>query len=450
MNGELTCGPLKKALIFFALPLFLSQLFQTLYNTADTVIIGYTLGSTSLAAVGSVAALFELIVGFCTGFSQGLAIIGAQKFGAGDLKGFRRALALSIVLSILVSMTISILFLFGMESVLRLLQTPPELFDQARKYISVITLGLIITMLYNLAAAFLRAAGDSKTPLVILLISSVINIALDFQFIVQFHMGVAGTAWATLCAQLISLILCVIWVIWKKPDLSVHFSDFRFRSSMLSNLLKMGFSMALMSSIVSCGTLILQTGINPMGTQIIAGHTAARKLISILNLPVSSLMMALSSFAAQNVGAGEYERAEQGIAFSNRLGLYYGITLTVLIFLSSRTLVQAISGSTDPAVLDIGSLYLNTNIPFFFILAILLNLRTSLQSMSMTLIPILSSVIELAGKMLFTFLVVPFTGYYGICAVEPFVWTVMGLFLSYFYLRNRLFKSHGITAHIYR
>lgn len=172
---------------------------------------------------------------------------------------------------------------------------------------------------------------------------------------------------------------------------------------MLSNLLKMGFSMALMSSIVSCGTLILQTGINPMGTQIIAGHTAARKLISILNLPVSSLMMALSSFAAQNVGAGEYERAEQGIAFSNRLGLYYGITLTVLIFLSSRTPVQAISGSTDPAVLDIGSLYLNTNIPFFFILAILLNLRTSLQSMSMTLIPILSSVIELAGKMLFTF-----------------------------------------------
>ncbi len=450
MNLELTSGPLKKALIFFAIPLFFSQLFQTLYNTADTVIIGYTLGSASLAAVGSVAALFELIVGFCTGFGQGLGIIAAQKYGSGDLAGYRRSLALSTVLSAIVSLAISVFFFFGMRFVLALLQTPDELFEEAYSYISVIAGGLIITMFYNLAAAFLRASGDSKTPLVVLLISSVINVALDFVFILWFGMGVEGTAWATLAAQLISLICCLAWIAIAKRELIPTWKDFKWVPSMIVSLMKMGFSMALMSSIVSCGTLILQTGINKMGMQLIAGHTAARKLISILNLPVSSLMMALSSFVAQNTGANQMERVEKGIAFANRLDFYYALALTVVTIFFSRNFIMLISGSTDPVEISTGSLYLLTNIPFFPVLAILLNLRTSLQSMSMTLVPILSSVIELVGKVLFTLFIVPFTAYYGICAVEPAVWTAMALFLAYFYLRAPLFKEQGIKPHLFR
>lgn len=449
MNHSLASGPLKRSLILFALPLFFSQLFQTLYNTADTVIIGYTLGSTALASVGSVAALFELIVGFCTGFGQGLGIIAAQHYGAGNLHGYRRSLALSILISAVVSLAISVFFLFGMETVLHLLKAPDELFVGAYSYISVIALGLIVTMFYNLAAAFLRAAGDSTTPLVILLISSVLNIALDFLLIVNFGMGVAGTAWATLIAQLVSLVLCVIWMVFKKKELVPALRDFAGGKLLTLNLIKMGFSMGLMSSIVSCGTLILQTGINTMGTQIIAGHTAARKLIGILNLPVSSLMMALSSFVAQNTGAGQMERVEKGIAFANRLDLYYAIGLTIVIFFCSRLFITLISGSSDPEVLDTGSLYLMTNIPFFPILAVLLNLRTSLQSMSMTLVPILSSVIELTGKILFTYCIVPFTGYYGICAVEPAVWTAMAIFLAFFYLRAKIFKEKNIRPHLY-
>lgn len=450
MNHSLTEGSLKKALVLFALPLFFSQLFQTLYNTADTVIIGYFLGDVSLAAVGAVASLFELIVGFCTGFGQGLGVVAAQKYGAGEMHQFRRSIALSMVLAFVLSLFLSVVMTQAMHPVLSFMKTPAEIFPESLDYISVIAGGLVITMFYNLCAGMLRAAGDSTTPLVILMISSVLNIGLDIVFITRFHMGVAGTAWATLLAQAVSLLICLVWIGLKKKELVPALHDFAWNRPLVTSLAEMGFSMALMSSIVSLGTLILQTGINTLGTLIITGHTAARKLVSILNLPVSALMMALSSFVAQNTGAGSLERAEKGIAFANRLGVYYSLVLTAVTFLFSRFFIAAISGSSSPEVLDTGSLYLLTNIPFFPVLAILLNLRTSLQSMSMKLVPVLSSVIELTGKLIFTWCIVPFTGYYGICATEPVIWTCMMLFLAWFYLRNPLFKSHGLQAHLLR
>lgn len=445
----LTSGSLKKALILFAIPLFFSQLFQTLYNTADTVIIGYALGDLSLAAVGAVASLFELIVGFCTGFGNGLGIVAAQKYGAKDMKAFHHVIGLSILLSLAVSVVLSIVVGLGLPSILRFMRTSPEIFDLSYSYISVICAGLTITVFYNLCAGMLRAIGDSITPLIILMISSLLNIGLDLYFITELHMGVAGTAWATLVAQLVSLVVCLIWIVFKKKELVPRRKDFKWNSQMANNLASMGFSMALMSSIVSAGTLILQIGINTQGTLIVSGHTAARKLIAILNLPVIALMNALSSFVAQNIGAGKEERAEKGIAFANRLGLYYSIALTIFIMFFARLLVELISGSTSDEVIATGALYLRTNIPFFPILAVLLNLRTAMQSMSLKTVPILSSVIELAGKILFTLCIVPFVGYIGVCFTEPFVWTAMALFLAFFYLRNPIFKKHHIRTRLF-
>ena len=204
-----------------------------------------------------------------------------------------------------------------------------------------------------------------------------------------------------------------------------------------------------MSSIVSAGSLILQIGINVQGTMIVSGHTAARKISSILMLPPASLMMALSSFVAQNIGAKEYERAEKGIAFSNRLAIYYSLAMTAIVYLLSNWIVATISGSSNSEVLDTGSLYLRTNIPFYPFLGVLLNLRMSLQSMSIKAVPIFSSVIELAGKVLFTLFIVPVTGYLGVCFTEPVIWIVMCLFLAFFYLRNPVFKEHGIRCRIF-
>lgn len=447
---SLISGDLKRAIVIFAIPLFFSQLFQTLYNTMDTVIIGHVLGDFSLAAVGAVASLFELMVGFCTGFGQGLGVIAAQKFGAGDMSGFRHTVGLSILLSLMVSLILSVVVGFNMESILHFMQTSSDIFDLSYSYIIVICWGLTITIFYNLCAGLLRAAGDSVTPLIILVISSLTNIGLDLLFITQFNMGVAGTAWATLIAQLISLVICIIWIIMKKRELMPRLADFKWDGSLARSLTEMGLSMALMSSIVSAGTLILQIGINQQGPLIVSGHTAARKLIGMLNLPVIALMMALSSFVAQNIGAKQYERAEKGIAFVNRFGLYYSIVLSIVIMFIARFLIAMISGSTTDVVLDTGALYLRTNVPFFPVLAILLDLRISLQSMSLKTVPIISSIIELCGKILFTLFIVPKTGYLGVCFTEPVVWIAMCLYLAYFYLRNTTFKNANVPTYIFR
>lgn len=446
---SLTTGSLKKVLLIFALPLFLSQLFQTFYNTADTVIVGYCLGDLSLAAIGAVTALFELVVGFCTGFGQGLAVIAAQKFGAKDMDGYRKVVGQSILLSLAAAIILSVLMMIFLKDILIFMKTSEDILDLSYSYISVICMGLWITVSYNLCAGMLRAAGDSTAPLVILLISSILNIFLDLLFIISFHMGVTGTAWATLLAQLISLIICVIWMLVRKKELMPSLSDFKLDLSLDQELTMMGLSMAFMSSIVSAGSLILQIVINVQGTMIVSGHTAARKISSILMLPPASLMMALSSFVAQNIGAKEYERAEKGIAFSNRLAIYYSLAMTAIVYLLSNWIVATISGSSNSEVLDTGSLYLRTNIPFYPFLGVLLNLRMSLQSMSIKAVPIFSSVIELAGKVLFTLFIVPVTGYLGVSFTEPVIWIVMCLFLAFFYLRNPVFKEHGIRCRIF-
>ena len=450
MNIDLTSGSIQKVLLFFAIPLFFSQLFQTLYNTADTIIIGYFLGDQALAAVGCVAALFELIVGFSTGFGQGCSIIAAQCYGAKDENGFRQSVALSILLCFL----LGIVMAFGMCSalpwILRWLLTPEELFGPAYSYIFVIAAGILITIFYNLCAGILRAAGDSKTPLYVLILSSLLNIGLDVLFIATFHQGVASTAWATLIAQLVSLVVCLVWIGWRKKELVPHWTDFRLDWAKIGLLMRMGLSMALMSSIVSIGSLILQTGLNQQGSLRIAGHTAARKIFGLLNLPLVAMMLALSSYVAQNMGAQDYERTEKGIAFANRCGLYFSIISTLIIYLTAEWWIQTISATSNPFVIETGSMYMRINSPFFVVLALVLNLRTSLQSMLMNVVPVLSSVIELLGKIIFTQWIVPTTGYLGICFTEPIVWLAMALFLMYFYLKKSPLTQVGLSVHLFR
>ncbi len=449
MNIDLTSGSIRKVLLWFAIPLFFSQLFQTLYNTVDTIIIGYFLGDQALAAVGCVAALFELIVGFSTGFGQGCSIIAAQCYGAKDEEGFRKSIALSILLCFVLGIVMALVMCSALPWILHWLLTPKELFAQAYSYIFIIAAGILVTIFYNLCAGLLRAAGDSQTPLYVLIFSSVLNIGLDILFIATFHQGVASTAWATLIAQLVSLLACLLWIGWRKKELVPHLSDFHLDGSRILSLTRMGLSMALMSSIVSIGSLILQTGLNQQGPLRIAGHTAARKIFGLLNLPLIAMMLALSSYVAQNMGAKKYERTEKGIAFANRCGLYFSIASTMVIYLTADWLIQTISATSDPLVIEAGSLYLRINAPFFVVLALVLNLRISLQSMLMNLVPIISSVIELLGKVVFTQWIVPHTGFLGICFTEPIVWIAMALFLIYFYLKRSPLQQSGLPIHLF-
>jgi putative MATE family efflux protein len=439
MNVSLLEGKITRAIVIFAIPLFFSQLFQTLYNTVDTVLIGYFLGENSLAAMGATTALFDLIVGFCTGCGSGFGIIAGQNFGAKNYRELKKSVGQSIVLSLIIGLVLTVISYAALPALLHILNTPDEIFVEALTYIRFIIVGMLVTIYYNLAAGMLRAVGDSVTPLIILAISSVLNVFLDCFCILVLNMGVLGAAVATVVAQLISTIICLIWIVKKKQLLIPEKEDYAPDGPRMKALFAQGLSMGLMSSIVAIGSVILQSAINALGTLIIAAHTAARRMYMILGMPMFALMTSLATFVAQNTGADQYDRIIKAVRSCNRMCVLYCIILSVIIFGCSNWLIAILSGSSDPTVLANGSMYLRINIPFFFALGILLNLRSTLQGLGKKIVPVTSSVIELIGKIIFTYLFIPRFGYIGVCWTEPVIWCFMALYLMIMYMRLNLF-----------
>ena len=425
-----------KALLIFALPILIANIFQQLYNTMDTMIVGNFLGDTSLAAISACGAVYELLIGFALGVGNGLSIVTARSYGAHDEQLIKKSVAGSIVIGIgltLVIMLISVIFLYPL---LTLLHTPANIIDEAYSYISVVTIFVGVMFAYNLCAGLLRAIGNSVMPLVFLIISSIINVILDLLFITQFQMGVQGAAIATVIAQGISVFLCMIYIYQKTPILIPQKQHFAFDQELYKELLGQGFSMGFMMSIVSAGTVILQSSINGFGYLIIAGHGTARKLNSFCMMPAGTVGLALSTFVSQNKGANQKQRILDVVKLGNLIACGWGIIITVILFFLAPILVQFISGSTEPTVIDNASLYLRINAPFYAVLGILLNLRNSLQGLGMKIIPLVSSVIECLGKVIFVALFIPILGYFGVIICEPVIWCCMCLQLAYSFYHN--------------
>lgn len=425
-----------KALLLFALPMLIANIFQQLYNTMDTMIVGNCLGDTSLAAIGASGAVYELLIGFALGVGNGLSIVTARSYGAKDEKLLKRSVAGSIVIGIgltLIIMLISALFLYPL---LELLNTPSDIIAESYSYIFVVTMFVGVTFAYNLCAGLLRAIGNSVMPLVFLVVSSLINVVLDILFITQFHMGIQGAGIATVISQGISAILCLIYISKKATILIPKKEHFQFDLELYQELLGQGFSMGLMISVVSMGTVILQSAINGFGYLIIAGHTTARKLSSFCVMPAGSIAMALSTFVSQNKGANQRERIRQGMKYGHLLACGWGVLITVILFFIAPLLVKLISGSSESTVVDNASLYLMLNAPFYAVLGMLLNLRNSLQGLGMKVIPLISSIIECIGKIVFVALFIPVLGYFGVIICEPVIWCLMCLQLAYSFYRN--------------
>ena len=286
LKTDLLKGSILKSLIIFAIPLLISNIFQQLYNTMDTMIVGNFLGDTSLAAIGACTAVYDLLVGFALGIGNGLSIVTARSYGSNDEKLLKKSVAGSLVIGVFVTaiiMVISSLFLFPL---LKFLNTPAEIINESYSYISTLTLCVGVMFAYNLFAGLLRAIGNSVMPLIFLVISSVLNIILDVFFITQFNMGIFGAAVATVIAQGISAVLCLIYIYKKNPILIPSREHFIFDKELYKELLGQGLSMGFMLSIVSTGTVILQTAIIHLGYLIIAGHTSACKLFSFCIMPV--------------------------------------------------------------------------------------------------------------------------------------------------------------------
>lgn len=436
LHPELTNGNIVKAMIAFSAPIIVSCLFQQLYNAVDASIVGHYLGENSLAAIGACAAIFELMVGFGLGFGNGLSIVVARAYGAQDDETLKKSVAASIVVSLAVSVLITLLGLFFLRDLLTLLDTPEEILDEAHGYIGLVAAFCCVLFAYNLLSGLLRAIGNSFMALVFLIVSSGLNVLLDVVLIRDFGMGVQGTAIATVVAQGVSALLCAVYIFRKTPILLPQRRHFCLDRAIYVELMQQGLSMALMSALVSSGSVILQSSINSFGTLVIAGHISARKVFGLSVIPLLALGTACATFVSQNLGAHKYSRIRRGVTVANYLCVAWGITCTLIIPFISRYLISIMSGSSEEEVLDYGSTYVTFIQPFYGVLGILFVSRHSLQGLGEKMLPLVSSFIELIGKIVFTYVIVPYMGIWGIIICEPLLWVVMTLQLLYVFWRH--------------
>ena len=438
---DLIHGPIFRNLLIFAIPIFISNLFQQLYNAADTMIVGNVLGDTSLAAVGACGSIYELLVGFGIGIGNGLAIVTARAYGAEDPTKVKKTVAGSILIGLAASALITGVGLTFLRPLLVALDTPPEILDQAYSYIQPIAQYVVVMFAYNLCAALLRAVGNSVMPLVFLIFSSCLNVGLDYWFVAGLGMGVRGAAVATVLAQAVSVVLCIFYIARRVKHLVPGREHFHIEKGLYRELITQGLSMGLMSSIVSAGSVILQYGINGLGTLVIAGHTSARKLFTLTDMPVIAMATAGSTFVSQNRGADKPLRIRRGMRQMWLFGLGTAIVMTALMWLGAKGLVQLVSGSEEAVVLENGARYLRWVAPFYSVLGVLLSTRYALQSLGQKVLPLFSSLIELVGKILFMLFFIPRFGYNAVILCEPVIWCFMTAQLLWSFWRDPYIKA---------
>lgn len=422
MTNDMTKGNPVKLILSFMIPLLIGNLFQQFYNMADTIIVGRTISVEALAAVGATGSLTFMIIGFAQGFTSGFAVITAQHFGAGDEKAVRNSVAVSIILSAAITVVLTAASLFAARPLLEIMQTPSDIIDDSYSYISVIFAGIFASVCFNFFSAVIRAFGDSKTPLLFLIIACVINIILDFVFILAFNMGVAGAGFATVLAQIISCILCFIYSLKKFPLLRLKKEDWYFRKISAKRHLASGLPMGFQFSITALGALILQSALNTLGTTAVASFTAASKIDQFAVQPLASIGVAVATFVAQNYGAGRLDRVKDGVKKSALISvvcalLFAGITITF-----SNPLLTLFVGSGQDEVVSLAKEYLIINGSMYIVLGLLFVYRNALQGIGKGITAFFGGVWELAMRSAVAILLVPYFHFTAASVAGPTAW----------------------------
>lgn len=427
---DMTRGDPFRLVLQFSLPLFCSNLLQQVYNLTDTALAGHLLGSAALAEIGATAALYGLIMNFAFGMNNGLALTVSRCFGAGEQEGIRRAVGWMVTLSAAVSIVLTTVSLLGRGALLHALQVPAEVWDGAAAYLTVILLGIPLTMLYNMEAALLRAVGNSVTPLLFLLFSSVLNVGLDAAFMGSLGMGVRGAAVATVLAQGISAVLGAVYLVRSYPEL--HFAPAHLKKSTrraVMNMFWAGMSMGLMSAIYNLGSVALQSSINALGSVYITAQTAARRMAEMYFIPGGALGISVATFSSQNLGAGRRSRIGQSVRAALKIYFVWWLFVLAFTFLLGEPVLRLITGSSDARIISNAMLYLKISVPIIPPMAVLVILRNMLQGIRHTVEPLLASALELIGKVIFAVWLVPVWGYRAVCFCEPTTWIICFVFI---------------------
>lgn len=433
---DLTQGNVAKLLLFFAFPTLLSNVFQQFYNLADTAIAGHILGDNALVAIGASSTVNSLVLSFAWGLNGGFGIIIAQCFGAKDFKKLKKSVAISLSINVLFSLIVCIFSIFMSRPMLHALNTPAARLNEANSYISVILVFIIVPMLYNLEAVILRSLGDSKTPLYFLIFSSVLNIILDYVLIKFTQMGVKGAAVATVLAQLLSVILCFVVILKNFKIIRLKKNDFHFSASLFKNMMSAGMAMAVMNSIFSIGSIIMQGSINALGEDVIAAHLGSRKVAEMFMQPLVTIGTACSTFVGQNYGALKIGRIKASIKYSTIYSLIWSVFTFFILWFFGGQIARLVTGSASQVVFDNTQMYLRINAPFYFVLGLLFTLRFSIQSVDRKMPPIISSSMELVSKIAAAYLFIPLWGYLGACIAEPLSWTLGAIYLLFVFKKE--------------
>lgn len=448
MTNDMTKGNPVKLILLFSIPLLIGNVFQQFYSMVDTIIVGRFVGVDALAAVGATGSMVFLVNGFATGLTSGFAVLVSQKFGAKDENGLRKAVASAVTLTVISVIVVTLVSLIGAKPLLKLMNTPENIMGDAHTYIKIIYGGVVATVAYNLIASILRALGDSKTPLYFLIVSSVLNVILDLVFIINFKMGVAGAAYATIISQGVSAILCLIYTYKKFIILRLKKEDFNVKRKYYHKHLKIGIPMALQFSITSIGIMTVQAALNVFGSIVIASYTAASKALQLVMQPAITFGVTMATYCGQNLGAKEYGRIKEGVKECTKISIITSIIAgAVLIFLGKYFVMMFIS-NPDAEILKYAQQVLDISAIFFIPLGLIFIYRNALQGIGDSFVPMMAGVYELVARAIVAFTLPRYLYFMGICLADPVAWfaAVIPLGITYFRRIKSLLKHGNIKA----
>ena len=431
MTKDLTKGNPMKLIISFAVPLLFGFLFQQFYNLVDTMIVGRFLGVDDLAAVGSTGSVNFLVIGFCMGVCNGFAIPVSHKFGAGDYVGMRKYVANCAWLGLVFSVVMTVVTAILCRNILVWMKTPANIIDGAYDYIFIIFIGIPTVYLYNIVAGVIRATGDSKTPVVFLVLSSIINIVLDLYFIISLHMGVAGAAWATVISQGVSGVACLVYMVKKFEILRIRREEWKVDGHMMMVLCGMGVPMGLQYSITAIGSVILQTAANTLGSAAVAAMTAGGKIGNFLACPFDAMGSTMATYGGQN-----------GLKACVTLGVGYSVIAFLIAVFFGGPLAQLFVDGGEAEIIANVRAFLLWNTAFYIPLALVNIVRFLIQGMGFPKFAILAGVFEMIARSLAGFGLVPIIGFTGVCLGSPIAWLMADAFLipAYFHVSKVLQK----------
>mgnify|MGYP000174530873 FL=1 len=443
---KMTEGNVTKNIFFFTIPIFLGNIFQQMYNTADAVIVGRFSGKEALAAVGTAGPVMNILIFFVVGFSLGSAILMAEFYGAEDIEKLKKEIATTIKAGAVFIFLLSAVALFSIKYILILMNTPIEIMEMAEGYLRIIIIGLIFSFLYNILSAEMRAVGDSKTPLGILVIAVVLNIGLDIYFIKNLGMGVKGAAYATVISQIVAVVISLLNIYFRMPVLRLTLKEFVIDLTLLKKTMSYSLSYAVQQTIIFTGAVFVQGAVNPLGIDSIAAFNSGSRIDGFILTPGDSMGAALTTFISQNRGAGKDERIFKGFKSALTMSLLYCVATAILIFIFSGSIMKIFIESSETEAIFLGRTYLKT-IAFFYILTALCNtLQGFFRGFGRMDVTLIATFIQIPIRVVLSYMLTKYMGISGVAVGMGIGWIFMASYEGYLYMRyrNRRRELNGV------